>query len=181
MYTGQKVLFILSLAASTGFALFAQNGGSAALPAEIHRPQYGESPRFPEDYWIGELGRGDAGEEAYRFARQFVESLAAGKTEQAPAHIKTSLEALADFEIRNVRIGGGRIEADGSVSFLVRFLGREEAVTGEIFFRQQEQNTESAETEAWYPDDLVLDQKRPLGESRHGPGSEDLTPYERFF
>jgi hypothetical protein len=222
MYTGHKVL-ILSLALSAmlpsamlpsaiivpvNFALFAQDGGSFTLPPELHRPQYGEAPRFPEDYWIGELGRGDAGEEAYQFARRFVEDLAGGG--QAPAHIEAALESLEGLETRNVRIGGGRIEADGSVSFLVRFLGREEALTGEICLRRREQEpgvevseisetpevSETSEvsetpetserpgvseTSAWYVDDLILDQRRPLGESRYGPGSEDLTPYERFF
>jgi hypothetical protein len=179
MYTGYKVL-VLGLALSVGVHLFAQDGGSFTLPPELHRPQYGEAPRFPRDYWIGELGRGDAGEEAYRFALGFVEGLAGGGSEQTPEHIKASLEALEGFEIRNVRIGGGRIEADGSVSFLVRFLGREEAVTGELFFRQ-EQDPEDAEGSVWYPDDLILDQRRPLGESRYGPENVDLTPYERFF
>jgi hypothetical protein len=198
MYTGDKVL-VLSLALSVmlpsamlpsviivpaSFALFAQDGGSFTLPPELHRPQYGEAPRFPEDYWIGELGRGDAGEEAYQFARRFLEELAGGG--QAPAHIKAAFESLEGLEIRNVRIGGGRIEADGSVSFLVRFLGREEALTGEIFLRKREQEpeteaSETSETSAWYADDLILDQRRPLGESRYGPASADLTPYERFF
>jgi hypothetical protein len=194
---GHKVL-VLGVALSAvvlpaSVVLFAQDGGSFTLPAEIHRPQYGEAPRFPKDYWIGELGRGEAGEEAYRFARRFVEELAGGGSGQTPEHTKTSLE---DLEIRNVRIGGGRIEPDGSVSFMVRFLGREEAVTGEIFLRQREQEpetvetsetsdaseaSETPETSVWYVDDLILDQRRPLGESRYGPESGDLTPYERFF
>jgi hypothetical protein len=180
MYMGHKVL-VLSLMVPVSFALFAQDEGSFILPAEIHRPQYGEVPRFPEDYWIGELGRGRAGEEAYQFARRFIEDLADGNSEQTPEHIKDSLESLEGFEIRNVRIGGGRVEADGSVSFLVRFLGREEAITGELFLRQREQDPEDAETSAWYPDDLILDQRRPMGESLYGPGNMDLTPYERFF
>lgn len=173
-----KVL-VLSLALSVNAVIFAQNQSSFTLPAEIHRPQYGEAPRFPEDYWIGRLGRGDAGEEAYRFALRFVEELARGG--QAPEHMKASLESLDGLEIRSVRIGGGRIEADGSVSFLVRFLGREDAVTGELFLRREEPDAEDAEASAWYTDDLVLDRRRPLGENRYGPGSADLTPYERFF
>jgi hypothetical protein len=185
MYMGHRVLvLVLGLAlslGSAGFVLFAQEGGSLTLPAELRRPQYGEAPRFPEDYWIGELGRGEAGEEAYRFARQSVDAIAGRNSGQMPEHIKSSLESLTGLEIRNVRIGGGRIEADGSVSFLVRFLGREEAVTGEIFLRRQEQDPENTETAGWYLDDLILDQRRPLGENRYGPESGDLTPYERFF
>jgi hypothetical protein len=182
---GHKVLVLIAVlsassALSANFTLFAQDEGSFTLPAEIHRPQYGEAPRFPTDYWIGELGRGEAGEEAYQFARRFVRELAEGGNEQTPEHIKASLESLEGFEIRNIRIGGGRIEVDGSISFLVRFLGREEAVTGEIFLRQ-EQDPEDAEASVWYLDDLILDQKRPMGENRYGPGNVDLTPYERFF
>jgi hypothetical protein len=184
MYTGHKVLVLglllsAGVAGPTGVVLFAQEGGSLVLPAEVRRPQYGEAPRFPEDYWIGKLGRGEAGEEAYRFARQSAEAIAGGR--QIPEHIKSSLASLEGLEIRNVRIGGGRMEADGSVSFLVRFLGREEAVTGEIFLGRREQDSEDAETAGWYLDDLILDQRRPLGENRYGPESGDLTPYERFF
>jgi hypothetical protein len=239
MYMGHKVLILVlglalpAVVLPASFVLFAQDGGSFTLPAEIHRPQYGEAPRFPRDYWIGELGRGEAGEEVYRFARRFLEDLAGGNTEQTPEHIKASLEPLEGLEIRNVRIGGGRIEPDGSVSFMVRFLGREEAVIGEIFLRQREQPktveasetpetsetleasetpetseilevsetleaseapeifetpaipeisaSETSEIPTWYVDDLILDQRRPLGESRYGPESGDLTPYERFF
>ncbi|MDR1507831.1 MAG: hypothetical protein LBI67_12085 [Treponema sp.] len=179
---GVRRVLVLYLAVQLSVPLFAQSDGSPAFPVELQQPRYGEAPRFPADYWIGELGRGEAGEEAYQFARRAAGRLADGNGEDLPEHAKQLLQSLADMEIRNARIGGGRTEADGSVSFMVRFLGREAVVTGEMFLRRSNQvSGENAEMSAWYLDDLILDQRRPLNEGRFGPGSTDMTPYERFF
>ena len=40
---------------------------------------------------------------------------------------------------RSFRLGGGREEPDGSFSFLVRFVGRDQGITGELFVRFEEQ------------------------------------------
>lgn len=144
-----------------------------ALPAELLRPKYGESPRFPKDYGIGELGRGDAGEDAYRAARRLLESLIENGAD-APEYVKTAAAPLKTAEIRRIRIGGGQT-GSGGVSFLVRFLGREEAFSGELYL------TRSDQSESWRIDDFILEAGRPLSDGLFTPESAGLSVYERFF
>jgi len=150
MNLGQKILVIgivLFFGLALGLAVFAQNenrgvSGTSALPLELLRPRYGEDPRFPKDYVIGELGRGGATEETYQIARKIVASLAAGDgnvdeivfPEQKR---RAALNRLDGLGVRSWRVGGGRSEGDGGYSFLVRFLGRERSVTGELYLQWQ--------------------------------------------
>jgi len=189
MGLGCRVLFI-SMLLLFCLTLFAQITGTddSLLPLDLLRPQYGEEPRFPTDYVIGELGRCDASEESYQLARRLMVSLVSGsgKTEQLvfPEQKRLSaLEGLRPLGVRSWRIGGGRVEPDGSVSYLVRFLGRERSVTGELFLRREEAaDAEEVETSAaWRVDDLLLESPRSLAEGKYSPGGADMTPYERFF
>ena len=138
----------------------AVSGIAAMPPLELLRPRYGEEPRFPQDFVIGTLGRGNASEESYRYALLLTGGLAAGNgivqgvhfPEQKRLSIVQNLSGLG--MVRSWRVGGGRIEPDGSVSFLIRFLGRERSITGELYLRQapaaheqQHHITEIAETE----------------------------------
>ena len=159
------------------------------IPDTLRRPERGEAPRYPQDLVIGELGRGSAPDAAYRFAGALLTALAAG-TKNAPALAesdsvlaKSLLEELKDLGPRSYRLGGGRIEADGSVSFMVRFLGAEESVTGELYLRRRggPEITEPEEKEeAWLLDDLVLEEKKALGEANDSY-RYDFSPYERFY
>lgn len=133
---GISLLFFLIPAA------FAQAPGSepSALPLDILRPQYGEESRFPRDYVIGKLGRGDASEESYQMARRIMAGLVSGNAASALADLPGGKRAVVLDSIRALgprawRIGGGRNEPDGSVSFLIRFLGREQSITGELYLR----------------------------------------------
>ncbi|MCL2231686.1 MAG: hypothetical protein FWB99_01245 [Treponema sp.] len=151
------------------------------IPEALRRPQRGESPRYPQDVVIGELGRGQAPEEAYRFALSILAAMAAGNSgspalqSAPPALIASHIQDIGSMDgPRNVRLGGGRVEADGNVSFLVRFVGREESVTGELFIRRAEN------TEQWFFDDIVLEEKRSLAEIRDSHRFI-FSPYERFF
>lgn len=166
-------------------AAFAQEHTSS-LPADLLRPQYGETPRFPRDYWIGELGRGEAGEDAYQSARRIAAGLLnANENVERSQRVQAMESELKGMNIRSVRIGGGRNEADGSVSFLVRFLGREEALTGELFLRKPEGVEEAGPGQtgppSWQLDDFIVDGKRSLGEGPYGPGMADMSVYESFF
>jgi hypothetical protein len=158
---------------------------SSSLPSDLLRPQYGETPRFPRDYWIGELGRGEAGEDAYQAARRIAASFLGGETTGLSQRVQTAAAELRGMDIRNVRIGGGRNEADGSVSFLVRFMGREEALTGELFLRKPESVEDTGPPQtgppSWRLEDFIMDGKRSLGEGPYGPGMADMSVYERFF
>ena len=148
------------------------------VPETLRRPERGEAPRYPEDLVIGELGQGSAPEEAYQFAQELLSALARGRND-APVLQRSSsrmdesvFEEINGINTRAYRIGGGRYELDGSVSFLVRFIGRAESITGELFVRN--------EAQTWLLDDLLLEEKIPLSEIRDDY-RYDFSPYERFF
>jgi hypothetical protein len=168
----RKKLLALFLFVPMAAVLFAQEETNG-IPAELIRPRHGEAPRFPRDYWVGELGRGDAGEEAYQAARRFLTRFMQGNFDEAPERAQEPLAALRTLEARAVHVGAGQKESGGIVSFLFRFLGREAAITGEIYLRPA--------SASWRIDDIMLDKERPLSEGRYSPNWADLTPYERFF
>ena len=147
------VLAILFFLGAAG--LFAQNeSGSQStafegtIPEELRRPRRDEFPRYPVDMVIGEMGQGKASKEAYEFAGRVASALLAG-TMDAPAlssanrvFLESCMSALNVVNPRFFRLGGGREEPDGSSSFLVRFAGREQGITGELFIRFEEQRAE---------------------------------------
>jgi len=115
-----------------------------SIPEELLRPRRDEAPRYPVDMVIGPLGQGSAPREAYETARRAAEALLAGSM-SAPilstvnrVFLEGCMSALNGINPRFFRLGGGREEPDGSVSFLVRFAGREEGITGELFVRLEE-------------------------------------------
>jgi hypothetical protein len=115
----------------------------ASIPEELLRPQRGESPRYPVDTVIGPLGRGEASEDAYLFARKVSAALTAGNQNDSSlsgmnsVSLEAFLSELGGINPRVYRLGSGREEPDGAVSFLVRFLGRERGITGELYIRPQ--------------------------------------------
>ena len=167
------LLFPAGVSSQEGFA-------PRTIPDALRRPQGGEMPRLPRDLVIGEMGQGQAPDEAYRFARDLAAALTAGNETAEefagfpPSLIANHLEELSGITPLRFRIGGGRIEADGNVSFLVRFLGREESITGELFLQREE------EPERWLLDDIILEEKRTLSEVRDAHRFIFST-YERFF
>jgi hypothetical protein len=88
--------------------------------------------------------------------------------------------AVAAVEPRKYRIGEGREEADGSYSFLVRFLGRDRGIAGELYLRFEPAQEGAAGSGVWLLDDLLLEEERPLGELVD-ESVYDLPPYERMF
>ena len=111
------------------------------IPVELLRPRREESPRYPIDTVIGAMGQGSSPNEAYTIARNAAAALLAGDVD-APVlsslnrtFLEDCLNLLDEINPRTYRLGGGREEPDGSVSFLVRFNGRDYGITGEIFIR----------------------------------------------
>jgi len=204
MVLGQKVLFsgIIILFC---FLLVGQAAGPAGeygapinsrgrdlLPPELLRPHYGEEPCFPRDYVIGELGRCDASEESYRYAKLITANLVFGNKKTPGVGFSeqkrlSAAQSIGSLGTRSWRVGGGRVEPDGSVSFLIRFLGREQSVTGELYLRKEEPGTRAeeedtdADTIFWRVDDVLLEKPRSLGEGKYSPGGAEMAAYERFF
>jgi hypothetical protein len=178
------------------------------VPGDLRRPERGEAPRYPEDLVIGELGQGEAPLGAYQFAQELLSALVSGRNtaavvQRSSAFIGESVfEELRNINTRSYRIGGGRYEPDGSVSFLVRFIGRTESIIGELFVRYEtprptaavedaEEDEEDEEDAApappapqegarWLLDDLMLEEKIPLSDIRD-TYRYDFSPYERFY
>jgi pyruvate/2-oxoglutarate dehydrogenase complex dihydrolipoamide acyltransferase (E2) component len=142
-------------------------GSRGSIPEALLRPQKGEAPRYPVDTVIGLLGQGDAPREAYLFARQAAAALTAGNMNaQSLSGLnrplrESYLSKLQVISPRSYRIGSGREEADGAVSFLVRFIGREQGITGELYVRltepprQPEQTKPPAEGESPAPQETT--------------------------
>jgi hypothetical protein len=191
------ILFYFLLAAQTDKPNRAiRSGDASAQHLDLLRPRYGESPHFPRDYVIGALGRCDASEESYRYAKLLVSGLASGNGRadgvDFPEQKRLSvLREISDLRTRGWRVGGGRIEPDGSVSYLIRFLGRESSVTGELYLRREEPksgretdgavNKEETASFSWRVDDILLESPRNLSEGKFGPTKADMPSYERFF
>jgi hypothetical protein len=127
---------------------------------------------------IGTLGQGSVQDGAWKFANDFISALMAGQTNDSILIYENSglfencLNALNTINPLKYHLGGGRSEPDGSVSFLVRFLGREQWIAGELYIRQEGNN--------WRLDDLILEESRSLEEGK-STYPYNFSPYERFF
>jgi hypothetical protein len=158
---------------ATGIA--AQDDDWTILPDALRRPQRGEALRYPRDTVIGDLGRGDAEDGAYRTATRFLTALMEKDRESSilatldASFLDELLGALEPVAVRTFRLGGGRNEEDGSVSFLIRLLGSEQWISGELYLRFG--------YETWLVDDLVLEQAKAFSADDSGYTS----PYERVF
>ena len=190
MGTGHKVLcigiiiffFTLFMAQTPESGNTYIPGGIHSLPGELLRPRHGEAPHFPRDYVIGSLGRCDASEEPYHYARILTAGLAAGngKTEGVEFLEQKRLavvQGILGLDVRSWRVGGGREEPDGSISFLIRFLGREKSIAGELYLKKDETGDNAV---FWVVDDIQLEPPRGLTEGKYSPGAADIAAYERF-
>jgi hypothetical protein len=155
-----------------------------SVPEILRRPQRGEAPRYPIDLVIGSLNQAEVSDRAYRFAQDVLGALTRGNRD-APAFSamnSVSREAifssLTGINPRTYRLGSGREEADGAVSFLVRFMGREQGIAGELYIRPDEAGEDQGPR--WQFDDLILEEVRNLNETAEG-APFDFPPYERFF
>jgi hypothetical protein len=134
-------------------SVFSQDKGAdeffqrGSIPEELLRPRKNEAPRYPIDTVIGPIGQGKASAEAYGFARKVAAALLEGDM-NAPVlssvnkvFLEGCMSELNVVNPRFFRLGSGREEPDGAVSFLIRFAGREQGITGELFIRFEERVT----------------------------------------
>jgi len=173
--------------------LYAMSQNLGSIPAELLRPARGETPRYPIDIVIGELGRGNASAAAYSFADSVGTGLISGQMDhQALSSINSNtrenyLSALSRINPASFRIGSGRNEPDGSVSFLVRFIGRDRYITGELYIRYvtrqiRDEDGETRTNASWILEDLLIDDpKNRESISDEADRRNDFYPYERSF
>jgi hypothetical protein len=161
--------------------LVSQDAANAqTAPDSLRRPERGEAPRYPKDLVIGDLGQGEVSEGAYFFARNILTAMTAGRrdaqvlTESGFSFSESIFDNIRSIRPRDSRLGGGRNEQDGCVSFLIRIIGQQESITGEMFIRQAEASGK------WLLDDLILEEKRTLSDIRDSY-RYDFSPYERFY
>jgi len=176
------LLFLSAFAVSQELSDQMERAGRGSIPEALIRPIRNENPRYPIDTVIGELGRGEASQEAYDTAYSIIKGLLdADRTSAALSSIHSGLldnylSTLENIEPINIRIGGGREEVDGAVSFLVRFIGRELAVTGELYIRA------GSASGTWTFEELLLEEiKDRETENRESIYRYDFNPYERFY
>jgi len=174
-----SVFFIIS------FIVYGQDRRS--IPEELLRPRWGESPRYPADVVIGDLGQGRASPAAYSYANSVAAALLSRQRgHPSLAAVKPGLldgyfSTIGRVSPYTYRLGGGKEEADGAFSFLIRYVGRDYGVTGELYVRYVTQ------TGNWILDDLMLEEiKRREDEEREALNRAekrrlDYLPYERFY
>ena len=187
-------LLIFCLWLVSQVAVSQEESGSQSVPDSLHRPERGEAPRYPKDLVIGELGQGSASGSAYIFAQDILSAVIAGRrsesilTQSGYSFPENFFDEVTSIRPRNYRLGGGRTELDGCVSFVVRIIGPDESITGELFIRRADAIDEIDATDAeeagtpgrWLLDDIILEDKRPLSDIRDSY-RYDFSPYERFY
>jgi len=145
-YRIRNMVFALLLVFFAGSAFSQTNEllQRGSIPEELLRPRRDEALRYPVDTVIGPIGQGSAPVEAYGLARRVAAALLAGDinarvlSSVKRVFLEGYMDALNVVNPRYFRLGGGREEPDGSVSFLVRFAGRDQGITGELFIRFEE-------------------------------------------
>jgi hypothetical protein len=151
---------------------------TGTIPPVLLRPQRGEAPRYPRDAVIGELGMGQAPEDAYVFARSLMTALLYENRNSRHLSPLGSdfwngfFGTLTQIKPRKYRLGGGQEEPDGSTSFLFRFIGSAKGVAGELYLRK--------ENNSWLLEEIILEKIRDI-EKDEEPYTYDFSPYERFF
>jgi len=180
----------------TAFAVSQEQTGRVlrgSIPEALLRPARGESPYYPIDTVIGELGQGEASSASYFFANSVLRGLLSGEmSHPSLVYINSAMRESYLSELKvispvNFRIGGGREEADGAVSFMVRFIGGEQAITGELYIRYvtreiQGEGEEVTTVGSWTFEELLLEEARERDAERQESAYRiDFFPYERFF
>jgi len=191
-FTGCLIIFIPVFAVSQERSLQSDNY-RGSIPEELLRPVRGEAPYYPSDVVIGSLGRASASEAAFSFAVSVASALTSGAVNSpALSSVSSALReryfsALRVINPGSYRIGGGREEADGAVSFLVRFIGPNQGITGEMYIRYvtrqvPDESGEPSAVSSWVLEDLYLEEARDRDvENQQAVNRNDYFLYERFY
>jgi hypothetical protein len=177
-----RLIYLFCLFLLIPLAAFSQRGEPfrGSIPEVLFRPSRGESPHYPADIVIGNLGRGSASAGAFNFANSVAAGLLSGQAAHPaldsinPISRDIYLSALGRITPESFRIGSGKVEADGVVSFLIRFIGRDWGITGEIYIRNTAEN--------WVFEELLLEEPVDRNnEHQRNINRFDFNSYERFF
>jgi hypothetical protein len=175
-----------------------QGQDRGSIPEELLRPRWNVSPHYPADIVIGDLGQGKASDAAYSYANSIASAILSrqrGHPSLAsvnPDLLDSYFYALGRVAPVSFRLGGGREEADGAISFLIRYIGRDYGITGELYIRYrtrqiQGEDGEITQTGNWVFDDLLFEEakshEQEFQESMQRAEKHRLNylPYERFF
>jgi hypothetical protein len=133
--------------------------------------------RLPQDFVIGKIGDEGIEPNAYRFAVDFLSSVAKSEevaqsyTDRGLQEAKAIGPLLAPLLPVSIRVGSGTAEGEGGVSFLVRFVGKERSVSGELHLVRS--------SSTWLVDELILDE--PVSDyGEDGAARFDPFTYTRF-
>jgi hypothetical protein len=179
-------------------SFIAQGQDRGSIPEELLRPKWGESPRYPADIVIGDLGQGKVSAAAYSYANSIASALLSRQRGHPSLSAVNSVlldnyfKTLGGVSPVSFRLGGGREEADGAISFLIRYIGRDYGLTGELYIRYrsrqiQGEDGEITQTGNWVFDDLLFEEKKNREEEfqeslqRADKHRYNYLPYERFF
>jgi hypothetical protein len=176
------VIFLITIFLLTPLLCFSQESEepsySGVIPEVLMRPSREKEPFYPVDAVIGLLGDGDVSYDANIYARGVLRDLMRSNKEAeslqnlSPDSLNEAMTKLSEVTPRKVRLGGGRDETDGSVSFLFRFMGSENELSGELYIRGEEGK--------WKVEDIILEDPRKLSISSES-FTATYTPYERFY
>jgi hypothetical protein len=174
-----KAGLLLAVLLAGSHAGFSEESASITVPDAIRRPSRNETPRYPRDFVIGDLGRGELPQEDLNYASNVLRALMQGREQSSLLEtldkdtVRGYIEELQGIRVEKLRIGGGQEIVDGAGSFLFRFIGRNGQLGGVMYFVRGEGG--------YMLDDIVLEEiPRNLLD-----GEKDRTPdtflYERFY
>jgi hypothetical protein len=176
-----KIILVCALCFFAAFFLLGQAEAPAGvLPDSLKRPEFVTDPLYPRDLSIGELGPGSAPAASYTQARRVLSDLQQAKKTSAllvtiPSEtVDTIVSGLEKITPRKFRVGGGQEGVDGSISFMFRFVGREEELSGAVYLRGQEDGS-------WKLEDIIPEEPRSLEQARQSDNPYLWLPYDRFY
>lgn len=141
-------------------------------------PGYSEDPRYPRDFAIGPLGRGQGDEGSFKMGNELLTALRAG-TMNSPLLAALEPEKRSDLMMtlsrinpRITRLSGGELTSDGGMSFLFRFIGADRSAAGELYLLPVD--------DGWKVDDIIMEEPSEdlLEDGLH---RYDPLNYTRFF
>jgi hypothetical protein len=180
---GTYIRLLLPVLLLTTNLIFGQNGEapsfSGVVPETLVRPSRETTEWiYPIDAVIGQLGDGEVSVAANAYARGVLRDLMRRNDNAdtlkglGPDMLNEAMTKTDEIKPLKVRMGGGRDEPDGSVSFLFRFIGSEKELSGELYIRE--------DAGAWKTEDMIFETPQDISSSSDSMNSI-FTPYERFY